>query len=135
MKQPFKPEPSSKLTFDWVFRQFTNISNFLNAEGGELHTSIIVFADTPYTVNDWDEVILVDASGGATEIVLQPGVDLRELYIKNIDATTTNSVTVTADTGEPDKVDFDASRPLIPEESIHIIYNETKSNWFILCAT
>ena len=132
MKQPFKPEPSSKLTFDWVFRQFTAIANFLNAEGGELHTTVLVSTDSPYTVNTWDEVILADASGGAITITLTPGVDLRELYIKNIDATSTNNATVVADTGEPDKIDYAVNKLLAPLDNIHILYNTSKLNWFIL---
>jgi hypothetical protein len=133
VKAPFKPEPSTKLTFDWVFRQFNAIAQFLNTEGGERTVSEPSPTDSPYTVQPWDEVIFADSSTGNVTIQLPVGVDLRELYIKNSDAPPgANTVTVVADTGSPDFIDYNVSVPLAHHEAIHILYNQDKANWFIL---
>ena len=129
MREKFTVDAASSMTFEWVWRQFNKLQNYLNAEGGELYATNVSGA---YTVQDWDEVIYVDASSGAVPITLSPGNDLRELYIKNVDSTSTNNVTVTSDTVTPDYIDYAVNRVLVPLESIHIQYNETKANWFIL---
>jgi hypothetical protein len=132
VKVPFTVDPSSELTFEWVLRHFNKLKEYLNAEGGELYTTNIAVADSPYTVQTWDQVIYADAEGGAIAITLTPGVNLRELYIKNVDSTELNDVTVTTDTTTPDFIDYEVNRAVVPLEDIHIQYNETKANWFIL---
>lgn len=69
--------------------------------GGELNVVTVDFTDTPYTVTEDDDVILVNANGGPIAVELPDGLTALQkvYYVKKIDASA-NPVNINADTGQ-----------------------------------
>ena len=125
--RPYRPDPTNKLTFEWVVRQFNRLSSILNEE---IITTKVSSTDSPYTVRAKDEFIFADAASGAIIVNLAVGEDLRQITIKNTSLTGSNLVTVTPDGS--DTVDGLATFPLTPLESIRISYDADDAAWWVL---
>ena len=133
MSHDFIVEATSELTFDWVLRHFNKLADLNNKEGSEIAIVHLVFADSPYTVQEWDHTILADTAGGAITINLAGGEDERDLRIKNIATSGANAVTVTpAGADDYDRTGGNITLAAATLDAVHILYSEQEANWFSL---
>ena len=110
-----------------------HIARFLNGEGKYRTLKHLVFGDSPYTVQDWDEVILADTAGGAIIVNLSPGQDGRDLFIKNIATSGANAVTVTPNGSDDyDRTGGSITLAAATLDAKHIIYSQQEANWMSL---
>jgi hypothetical protein len=87
MKRPFALEPSSKLTFDWVYRQFDNLQKSLQPEDGlYLDGGVLIGqTDSPYAMSPFDNLILADPDDTSTlRVDLVEGIHLRVVRVRNL---------------------------------------------------
>lgn len=133
----FVPDPASKLTFEWVWRQFEKIQYAIGGSsdgsggGGRSNITSIVVGDSPYDMQNRDDVLLVDPVGGAITINLTGSGNKREVYIKNTATSGSNNVTVVPD-GSDDIDRTGANWVLAVMDSIHIVYDQDTANWFVI---
>lgn len=81
---------------------------------------------TTYTTVITDEAIHADPASASFTVTLETGSENRRLYIKNVNTTNSNTVTVAG------TIDGSTNFVLNPMEALHLNYNTTKSDWFIL---
>ncbi len=129
----FAPDPTDELNLEWAMRQFWRIRNSLQ-ETIDTQTNVIRVSTT-YTAQEADIVILADPSGGAFTITLKAGQDARFYYVKNINTTNANQVTVDPNGAEliDDGAAGTASTFAVEAgDSIHIVYDATNTTWWII---
>ena len=93
-----------------------------------LNDTIITSAESPYSVVDTDNVIIVNASGGAVTINLQAvsGQDKRVIYVKCINADNT----VTIDASGAETIDDALTQTLSKHESMRLYVSG--GEWWII---
>ena len=77
--------------------------------------TVVVFADSPYTVLETDDILLVDCSGGDIIVNFLPSVNAKKLICKRIDSAPLNKAEYTpdgAETIEGDAASYDSEAPL-----------------------
>lgn len=129
----FSPDPTDQLTLEWAMRQFWRIRNSLQ-ETVDTQTNVIRVSTT-YTAQEADIVILADPSSAAFTITLKAGQDARFYYVKNINTTNANKVTVDPNGSEliDDGAAGTASTFAVSSgDSIHIVFDAVNSTWWII---
>lgn len=129
----FSPDPTDELNLEWTMRQFWRIRNSLQ-ETIDTQTNVIR-VNTTYTAQEADIVILADPTAATFTITLKAGQDARFYYVKNINTTNANVVTVDPDGSE--LIDnggagtastFDVKSG----DSIHIVFDAVNTTWWII---
>ena len=105
---------------------------WVNPATAELNIVTIDFTDTPYSVTDTNDVILVNANGGVIAVELPDGSTTQQkvYYIKKIDASA-NVVNINADTG--DTVDGNPTEALTAQYQFRgVVPDNATGNWSIV---
>jgi len=90
-------------------------------------TTLVVFADTPYTPLATDEEIFIDTDGGAISITLPPGIDGTNYRMINT-GTSGNDITLVP--ALTDKLfGFNANEKIIDFEVLIMTF-ETSEGWY-----
>ena len=130
---PRSIEEFTKPWKDWLYFLYEQVLNLLSRVI-TLETSLAIDGTTlkvtevsaTYTTLSTDEVIHADPASGAFNITLETGTANRRLYIKNVNITNANTVTVAG------TIDNNTNFTLTPMEALHLSYNVTKSSWMII---
>jgi hypothetical protein len=115
---PRSIEEFTKPWKDWLYFLYEQVLNRTTLKVTEVSTT--------YTTLSTDEVIHADPASGAFNITLETGTANRRLYIKNVNITNANTVTVAG------TIDNNTNFTLTPMEALHLSYNVTKSSWMII---
>lgn len=105
---------------------------WVNPATAELNVVTIDFTDTPYSVTDTDDVILVNANGGVIAVELPDGSTAQQkvYYIKKIDATA-NAVNINADAGQT--IDGNPTESLAAQYDVRgIVPDNSTGNWSVV---
>ena len=129
----FSPDPTNELNLEWTMRQFWRIRNAL--EDTNETTINVVRASANYTAQETDIVILADPTSASFTITLKAGQDSRFYYVKNINTTNTNTVTI--DPNGSELIDDGAAGTastyvLNAGDAIYIIYDSDNTTWWFL---
>jgi hypothetical protein len=131
----FDPDPTDELNLEWTMRQFWRIRAALQPEDETIITTKIIRVSTTYTAQESDIVILADPTAGNFTITLKAGQDGRFYYIKNINTTNSNTVTIDPDSSESIDIGTAAvstTYDVKAGDSIHIMYDSAETTWWII---
>jgi hypothetical protein len=131
----FDPDPTDELNLEWTMRQFWRIRAALQPEDETIITTKIIRVSTTYTAQESDIVILADPTAGNFTITLKAGQDGRFYYIKNINTTNSNTVTIDPDSSESIDIGTAAvstTYDVKAGDSIHIMYDSVETTWWII---
>lgn len=101
-------------------------------QSAELDVTSIDFTDSPYSLTDANDVLLVDATGGAVTVNLPNGTTAyqKTYYIKKVDATA-NAVTIDADGAQ--LIDGSGTQATTTQyDTFSIIPDNATGNWSIV---
>jgi hypothetical protein len=116
----------------FLFRDGTDVIGVATAPPAALDVQTITFADTPYSLTDANDVLLVDATGGVVEVDLPSGSTAfqKPYIIKKIDASI-NAVNVNA--AGADVIDGAGTQTtIIQYESFSIVPDNATGDWSIV---
>ena len=111
---------------DWLYFLYTQTQDLEAALAIDGTTLKVTEVSTTYTSISTDEVIHADPSYAAFTLTLETGSANRRLYVKNVNTTNANTVTLAG------TIDGATNFILTPLEALHLSYNTTKSSWMII---